>query len=212
MKNALFIPEQRTPHFYLPSHTVTWEQDLSHLKKKFSQKELQKFLELYALAQEKPRRARKEIEAFRNDHPDHPEVLNLLTYLYIFSRKIRKGDQLIEENYKKNPEYFIGKINFADLCLRRKNPEKIPEIFNHKWNLTEMFPSKKIFHISEFRGFMIIMGLYHLSIGKREAAECYHYLAARVSPSHPSTRMLAKKLYYVPFYKKIGSKLFKPLS
>ncbi|MDN3509087.1 MAG: hypothetical protein P0S93_03600, partial [Candidatus Neptunochlamydia sp.] len=163
MKNTLFIPEQKTPHFTLPSHTVTWKQDLSHLENSLSKEDLETFLKLYALATENPRKARKDLETFKEKHPTHPEVLNLLTYLYLSCRKTRKADRLIEENYAKNPDYLFAKINFADLCLRRRKPQKIPDIFNKKLNLRELYPNKKIFHASEFRGFMVLMGFYQIS-------------------------------------------------
>ncbi|MCP5504556.1 MAG: hypothetical protein H7A41_05315 [Chlamydiales bacterium] len=209
MKNTLFIPEQKTPYFTLPSHTITWKQDLSHLKKSFSEEDLATFLDLYAKASENPRKVKKEVEIFKEKHPDHPEVLNLLTYLYLSCRKVRKADRLIEENYAKNPDYLFAKINFADLCLRQKKPQIIPDIFNKKFNLRELYPDKKMFHISEFRGFMVLMGFYHLSMGNKEAAEGYHYLAERVDPNHPGTKILEKKLYYIPFYKKFILKLFR---
>ena len=209
MKNTLFIPEQRTPFFILPPHTITWKQDLSHLEKSFSKKDLETFLMLYSLAGKTPRRVKKEVEIFLEKHPDHPEVLNLLTFLYLSCRKIRKGNRLIEENYIKNPDYLFAKINFADLCLRRKKPQIIPEIFNKKLNLRDLYPNKKMFHISEFRGFMVLMGFYQLSLGNREAAEGYHYLAKRVDPNHPGTKILEKKLYYIPFYKRFILKTFR---
>lgn len=210
MKNTtLIIPQQETPHFSMPAHTVTWEQDLSHLKKGFSKQDLEDFLSLYALAQESPKKAKKRVETFHALHPDHPEVINLLTFLLMSQRKIRQGDRLIEENFKKNPDYLFARINYADLCLRRKEPQKVPELFHHKLSLKEFLPQKKMFHISEFRGFMVLMGLYHFSIGKREVAECYHYLAHRVDPCHPGTKILEKKLYYIPFYKRLILKRFR---
>lgn len=209
MKNTLFIPEQKTPHFTLPSHTITWKQDLSHLEKSFSKKDLKTFLDLYALAGENPRKAKKQVEAFKDKHPDHPEVLNLLTHIFLARRKIRKGDRLIEENYAKNPDCLFAKINFADLCLRRKKPQMVLKIFNNKLNLRDLYPNKKMFHISEFRGFIVLMGFYHISIRNRKAAEGYHYLVARIDPNHPGTKILAKKLYYNPFYKRLILKLFR---
>jgi len=208
MKNTLFIPEQKTPHFYLPPHTVTWKQDLAHLKKSFSKKDLETFLSLYSLAETNPKKAKKEVEIFRNNHPDHPEVLNLLTYLNVRRKRIRQAERLIDENFQKNPDYLFARINYADLCLRRKKLQKIPELFNFKFNLRDFRPNKKMFHISEFRGFMVMMGHYHLLIQKREAAECYHYLAHRVDPQHPNTKVLQKKLYYKPLYKRLILKLF----
>ncbi|MGE0198615.1 MAG: tetratricopeptide repeat protein [Simkaniaceae bacterium] len=212
MKNTLFIPPQHTPHFTLPSHTITWEQDISHLKKGFSPKELDRFLDLYAKGQENPQKIQKGVELFKEDHPDHPEVLNLLTYVYLSKRKVRKANQLIQENYEKNPLYIFARINYADLCLRRKHPQKIPEIFDQKFNLRELYPEKKVFHVSEFRGFMVLMGFYHLSLGKQEAAEGYHYLAQRVDPHHPSTKILEKKLYIKSFYKRLVSSILNKVS
>lgn len=210
MKNhTLKIPAQKTPDFSLPSHTVTWKQDLSHLKETFSDQDLSTYLELYEHASTNPKRAKKEVEAFLQKHPHHPEVLNLLTDLYLSARKMRKANRLIEENYRHNPDYLFAKINFADLCLRKKEAQKIPEIFNYKLNLPEQYPNKKMFHISEFRGFMILMGFYHLSIEKRSAAEGYHYLAARLDPEHPSTKILEKKIYYIPLFKRFILKFFR---
>lgn len=209
MKNqSLKIPAQKTPEFSLPPHTITWKQDLSHLKETFLKEEIETFLSLYEMALNNPRQAKKKVALFLEKHPHHPEILNLFTYLHLSLRKIRKANRLIEENYEHNPDYLFAKINFADLCLRRKQPQKIPEIFNQKFNLPELYPNKKMFHVSEFRGFMTLMGLYHLSIGKRSAAEGYHYLAARISPNHPSTKNLEKNLYYQPFYKSFILKLF----
>ncbi|MCB1109975.1 MAG: hypothetical protein KDK64_03270 [Chlamydiia bacterium] len=208
MKNTLLIPEQRTPHFYLPPHTVTWKQDLSHLKQTFTAVELETFLSLYSLAQTDLKKGKKEVETFLEQHPDHPEILNLLTFIMISQRKIRQSDHLIEENFKKNPHYLFARINYGDLCLRRKTPQKVPELFNHQGSLQEFLPHRKTFHVSEFRGFMVLMGLYSLSVGKREVAECYHYLAHRVDPCHSGTKILEKKLYYIPFYKRLILKLF----
>ncbi|MCB1107845.1 MAG: hypothetical protein KDK76_07100 [Chlamydiia bacterium] len=209
MKNTVFIPEQRTPHFYLPSHLITCKQDLSHLKERFSKEDLKTFLSLYSKAQSNPKKTLKEVKNFQTLHPDHPEVLNLLTYLLVSRKKIRQGNHLIERNFQKNPDYLLARINYADLCLRRKKAQKIPELFNNKLNLKEFCPQRKSFHISEFRGFTTMMGHYYLQSGEGEAAECCLYLAHKIAPHHPSTKLLEKKLYYTPFYKRLFSKLLK---
>ncbi|NGX51598.1 MAG: hypothetical protein K1060chlam2_01470 [Chlamydiae bacterium] len=207
MKNTLFVPPQRTPHFSFPAHRITWNQELSHLKEGLSQDELERFLELYSRVQENPWESRKEIEEFREKHPDHPGVLNLLTFIYLSRRKVKRANKLIKENYERNPNYIFARINYADLCLRRYQQKKIAEIFDNKFSLSELYPDKKVFHVSEFRGFMVLMGFYHLAIGKREAAEGYHYLAARIDPNHPNTKILEKKLYRRSLYKKLRALL-----
>jgi len=194
-KNGLFIPPQETPYLSLSAHHLTWEQDLSHLKKSLIPEDLNHFLKLHTEAQNNPNGTKKEVEKFLLHHPGHPEALNLLTFICLSKKKTRRANQLIEENYKKNPRYIFAKINYADLCLRQKKHQKVPQIFNHTFDLKRLYPKKETFHVSEFRGFLIVMGLYHLAIGKRGTAEDYHYLAQCVDPHHPGTQLLGEKLY-----------------
>ena len=198
MKNTFCIPKQSTPYFTFPAHTITWKRDLSHLKTTLSSIDLDTFLSLYALATKNPKKAKRDVEIFRSKHPDHPEVLNLLTYIYLSCGKMRQGNGLIEKNYAKNSNYLFAKINFADLCLRRKNPQCIPHIFNKKFSLPELYPNKQLFHVSEFRGLMSLMGFYQIAIGNDQAAKQYHYLVAHIAPNHPATKILEKKIYATP--------------
>lgn len=201
--NTLIIPEQKTPHFTFPTHSVTWKQDLTHLKQSLKKEDLEVFLDLFDWAAERPKKAKAKIEALRLKYPIHPEILNFCSFIYLRLRKVKKADQFVVENYQNNPDYLFARINYADLCLRRKAYEEIPSIFKGKFNLKDQYPEKKTFHVSAFRGFMVVMGLYHLAIGEREKAICYHYLAHRVDPKHPNTKILEKKIYYLPFYKKL---------
>ena len=110
MKNTLFIPEQKTLHFYLPPHTVTWKQDFSHLRKGLLKNDLETFLVLYSLAETDPKKAKKEAEIFQNNYPDHPEVLNLLSYLNIRRKRIRQAERLIDENFQKIQTIFLPEL------------------------------------------------------------------------------------------------------
>lgn len=207
MKKSLKIPEQRSGDFYHPSITLTTKQDLSSLRKALTEKELNHFMTLYELSEQSPKKALPKVLEFSKDFPDVPEVLNLLTFLYIARRKIGKADHLIEKNFQKNPYYFIARLNYADLCLRRKEYQKFIELFNHKTNLPDLFPNKKMFHLSEFRSFMVLMSEYFFEMGSSSLSECYIYLATRIFPDHPSVNRLKKKFYYVPFRKRLILKI-----
>ena len=159
-----------TSAFTFPSHTITWEQDLSTLRKHFSPIDLETFLTLYELAASSPKKALKEGKEFFRRYNADPSVLNLLTYLYLSRKKGRKSEKLIRENYRLNPTNLIARINFADQCLRKKKKKRIPEIFEGKTNLRDLYPERKTFHISEFRGFLALMGHYHVAIKEKEIA------------------------------------------
>ncbi|WP_420420614.1 tetratricopeptide repeat protein [Simkania sp.] len=203
MTKTLSIPEQKTPHFTMKKISVTVNRDLKLLKETLSKSDIERFLTLHQLAQDSPKKALKEVESLLAAYPHHPEILNLLTYLWIAKRKMRRAHKLIEENYTQNPDYLLGKINYADYCIRKGKLDEVPKIFGQKFDLRHIDPSRTMFHLSEYRGFMVMMGFYHLAQKKREAAEEFFYLAHTVDSSHPSAQLLKKKLYKKPFYKKM---------
>jgi len=129
------------------------------------------------------------------DHPTCPELKNLLIFYYLKKKRLKKAEKLLVTSYKEHPHNIIVRINYADHCLRHGQMQKISTIFSGIYDLSLLYPSQKVFHVSEFRGFMVLMGFYHLSLKDREKAICYHYLAARVDPHHPGVKLLEKKLY-----------------
>ena len=201
MKTTLVIPEQKTPHFAMQAVTITSKQDLSSLKKNLSTDDLATFLLAYKLALESCKRALTFAKDLFARYPHHPEILNLMSYLYLARRKLRKADKLIAFNYIKNPEYLLGKINYADACLRKGKIDEIPKIFKKTFDLRLIVPTRRVFHLSEYRGFMVVMSFYQLALKNKEAAEAYFYLAYTVDKSHPSVEILKKKLYRKPFAK-----------
>ena len=206
-KEILYIPKQKWVDFSFPAHTLTWAQDLEPLKQSLLPEDVPLFLSIYEKALGSPKKAKKEGELFLEKYPVHPVVLNLLSFIYISLKKVKKAKKLIECNYELNPENIFAKINYAHHCLDKKKFEKIPEIFQGKFSLQDLYPERKTFHISEFRGFVLLMGYYFLSIDKRALAIHYHYLAKRLDKNHPSTLLLQKKIYYIPIHKKIVSAL-----
>lgn len=104
-----------------------------------------------------------------------------------------------------HPSYLYAKINYADQCLRHKKIQEIPDIFNHKRDLLELYPDRFAFHYSEFRGFMICMGFYHLACKDRDYADKHRLAAEEVDPLHPGVIALKKaikKRFWNFFYKR----------
>ena len=108
---------------------------ISHKKIFLQKSDLNTFLTLYELAKKNPKKGKKEVEGLYNKYPNHPEILNLLASIYLSLGKMGKANRLIEENYRKNPDYLFAKINFADLLLRQNASETIPDIFNQTFHL-----------------------------------------------------------------------------
>lgn len=175
------------------------------LTQRLSSADLKTYVSLLEQAQFYPHRVFEQVKAFQETHLDLPEAANLLAYLYIKRKEIAKAEQLVQENYEKFPDYLFAKINYADQCLRKKQLHKIPEIFP-SFHLKELYPEKKLFHFTEFRGFMVTLGLYYLGIKNKKMACLYLDYAKEADPDHSSVKLLEKKLepnFVFRFWKKI---------
>lgn len=191
MKNSTLL---EIPSIYFPHHfySVTFLPNLSYLQLNPSKKIF--FQEIHAQIQENPEKHLANLEKFYQENLDVPEVINLLTFAYLQLKKIKLAEELVKITYELHPSYLCAKINYADQCLRHKKIQEIPAIFNHKRDLLELYPERSTFHYSEFRGFMVCMGFYHLACKDRVYANKHSACAEEVDPFHPGVIALKKAL------------------
>lgn len=175
------------------------------LSEYLSPKEIRKYQDLLEESQINPKKAYQEALTWEKTHT-FPQLDNLLTQLHLLHRNIKKSEDLIRHSYEKYPHYFFAKINYADQCLRSNKLHEIPSIFP-SFNLQELFPNKKEFHVSEFRGFMVFAAHYHLKIRNKEQAERFYKMAYEADPAHLSVMFLEKKLFKKKFHQKLMDKI-----
>lgn len=193
------------PSIYFPQrfYRITFSPSLSNLKLDASKKIF--FQKIHSQIQENPEKYVSTLEAFYQDHLHVPEVANLLTFAYLRLKKSKQAEELIKITYDLHPSYLCAKINYADQCLRYKKIQEIPAIFHHKHDLLELYPERFSFHYSEFRGFMVCMGFYHLACKNRDYADKHRSVAEEVDPLHPGVIALKKALkkrFWNFFYKR----------
>lgn len=174
-------------------YKVSFDAMPMRLKEELGESALERYLELLQKVQIAPKKVYKEVLAFSEKHMDVAEVINLLTFAHIQNHKIVEAEKLIEATYKAHPEYLFARINYADQCVRKKKWDKIGEVFP-TFDLEELYPGKRDYHASEFRGFLVMMAHYHRA--KKEQPSAMHYLEAakEVEPNHPSVVYLERKL------------------
>jgi len=185
------------------TYQVSFEAMPQALKKTLSKEELTNYLQLLEEVQKTPKKVYEKVKAFCQNHLDVPEIINLLTFAHIRNRQIKEAEKLIRETFENYPHYLFARINYADQCLRKKKLEKIPELFP-SYSLKELCPDKRVFHTSEFRGFMVFMSYYFLALEDKEKALLYFSAAKEADPADLGVIYLERKLFRVPFLKKIG--------
>ncbi|MCP5088314.1 MAG: hypothetical protein GY952_16100 [Rhodobacteraceae bacterium] len=128
----------------------------------------------------------------------YPDVRQLYNYLHIAYQKL--GDQtnaqrVLQETLERFPDYLFGRIAYATDCLQRGEAEKVPEIFEGKYELKLLYPERKRFHISEVLGFYSVMAWYFHTQGEPSRAATYYELMRQLDPEHRNTRFIKRLLY-----------------
>ena len=90
---------------------------------------------------------------------------------------------------------MFARINYAEMCRTRREYDKIPEIFEYKFDLKLLYPKRKKFHISEVANFMGLIGVYFFETGNRDASEKYYDILRQIAPGYPMTKLLRRKLH-----------------
>ena len=109
------------------------------------------------------------------------------------------GDSLQISELLRNSEYYpyylFAKINYAQVCLYEGNTDKIPVIFDGKFDLSLIYPERTRYHVSEFTGFACVMCAYFASIGKTDTAHLFYKSLLKLAPNERSTRFAASFLF-----------------
>ncbi len=142
----------------------------------------------------RPRKAIPELQQLIERYPRVPQFYNYLTVAYSGIGAFDKAEAVTRASIRANPDYLFARLNYAELCLMKKDYAKIPEIFDHKFDLKLLYPERNRFHITEVANFMGLIGLYFLAIHKRELAEKYNAALQEMAPNFPMAQKLRRAL------------------
>ncbi len=175
-------------------YAITYDQIGTPEYKRLPKSAKDRLDELYEEAQRKPQKAIPGLLELKEKYPDMPQIYNFLAAAYSILGDDEKADAVIDEILQKRPDYLFARINKAQIYLAKKEYEKIPELFGHKFDLKLLYPHRKVFHISEVTNFMGVMGLYFARTNQREQAEKYNEILQQLDPDSQMARMLDSEL------------------
>jgi tetratricopeptide (TPR) repeat protein len=179
---------------YLSQYEITDEPIKEAAYRRLPNAVKEKLENLYQLAQQNPQQAIPELIELQKKYPRVPQIYNYLAVAYSYAGEKEKAEQIIKENIRKNPDYLFARINQAQLWLAKEEYYKIPELFDHKYDLQMLYPKRRKFHISEVANFMGIMGLYFTRIDQRGVAEKYNEILQEIAPDFPIAKALNREL------------------
>lgn len=149
---------------------------------------------LHALVHEDPRAAITELRAWIEREP-LPMFYNWLSAAYSALGENEAADDVVRENYRRNPQYLFARLNYAEVCIHHGDLAGAREALGARFDLRPLLGGRKRAHISEVTGYFYAVGLYHLAAGDLDAAEQAYELLKNVAPDEPSTDELGRMLY-----------------
>lgn len=194
--------EQATPRIVTSEYEITSEPILEPQYKRLPEEIKVRIEQLHAVVQTRPRTAIPELHTLIETYPHIPLLYNFLSAAYTAAGETEKAEEAILDNYQRNPDYVFARINYAELCLQRKEYDKIAQILDEKFDLKLLYPKRKRFHMTELTGFFGVVGPYFHFTGQRALAENIYRILHQVAPQNYYTKRL-KKLLYPNFFQRI---------
>jgi len=143
---------------------------------------------------EYPERHIQRLERLLAAHPEYPLLWDHLSTAYMEQGNQEKGIFYIEECYRHHPNYLFARVAYANLCMIRKEIEKIPDIFGGCIDLAQLYPDREFFHITEVVAFCHCMGCYLCETDNLPAAFIYYEGLQKIAPDSPHAVQLGVKL------------------
>jgi tetratricopeptide (TPR) repeat protein len=152
---------------------------------------------LHALLQDDPRAAVTELRRWIEREP-LPMFYNWLSTAYSALGEKDAVDELVHENYRRNPHYLFARVNYAELCIADGDLAGAREALGDGFDIRRLLRGRKRVHISELTGYYYAVGLYHLKAGDLEAARRAYELLKEAAPDEPPTGALRAMLRWPP--------------
>ncbi|NIR49957.1 hypothetical protein GWO43_15775 [candidate division KSB1 bacterium] len=157
---------------------------------------------LYKLCVVNPKQAIPLLKEKTKQHPDHPLYYNYLANAYESARKHRQAQKIVEETYKKFPDYLFAKCNYAQYLFNKNKLDQIPAVFDNKFELKSLYPQRDEFHINEVLAFNAIMCRYFTRIDDMRTAQVYYKLLKEFEDfEHPMKEVALRELRLKKFEK-----------
>jgi len=169
--------EDKLTPVYVMQYEITDEPIQEAAYRRLPKAVKEKLENLYRVAQRHPQKAIPELIELRKKYSRVPQIYNFLAVAYSYAGEKEKAEQITQENIRKNPNYLFARINQAQFLLAKGEYDKIPEVFEHKYDLQ-----------------MLYMGLYFTRTDQREIAEKYNEILQEIAPDFPIAKALNREL------------------
>ena len=119
----------------------------------------------------------------KEKYPEHKRIYNLIGICYQILGDSDSLEKIIIETYQRFPNYLFAKTGYVSYWMSKNDYSKFEEVFDGKYNLKSIYPSRDEFHVTEAITFFFVCGRYFASKRKLSIAKKYKNMIFELSPS-----------------------------
>ncbi|CAK0769363.1 hypothetical protein CCP3SC1AL1_4720002 [Gammaproteobacteria bacterium] len=114
-------------------------------------------------------------------YPEVPQIYNYLYNTYKISQDHINARLILEETVRRFPDYLFGRVALAHECIDKNEFDRVPKIFESKYDLKLLYPKRNSFHVTEVLFFCSLMARYFHAIGRVEKIQKYHKIMKKIN-------------------------------
>lgn len=190
----------------LSSNLQIEESTISHLPltnldgmETLSEFEKDSILDFYHLVKENPKEALDQIPPYIKKYPLVPCLYNYLFIAYRSLELNREAISILKKSFELFPDYLFARVEYALYLLRRGEVEKAEGALGNAMTLTQLYPERKIFHISEYKSFAYVIGCICVEKNDLNQAQIYLQFLQKICPRTIQVDDLKKKIRAATF-------------
>ena len=120
--------------------------------------------------------------------PKNPQLKNCLSIAYNNVGEIEKSEEVNRWVLKEHPDYLFGRLNIAAAYFHREEFDKIPELLGENMELKDLYPTRDVFHVTEFTSFTKFAIQYFFETENIEAANSRLNILVEMFPDYQDTQ------------------------
>lgn len=124
---------------------------------------------------------------------DVPQLYNRLAGGYNQAGRDADCDAMVRRTYERFPDYFFGKVGYAQLRLEEGHPDEVLKIIGGSFAIDQI-AGRSTLHSSEVRAWGLLMVKYWIAMGNVEQAQGACALVRSVAPDRPLTESLERMI------------------
>ncbi len=127
------------------------------------------------------------LRQYLEEFPEYPPLYNYLYTALKNSKQEEEAREVASQLYEKFPDYLHAKLGMAYELIDQDKPDEAFRVVDEKYNIMDLYPERKAFHVSEILAHSLFMVTYFLEKHETDKAFLYYHYMYSVSEDHPMT-------------------------